>query len=115
MLTFILVLPVLIISVTSEKSIAAEQYPPVIHQGSLDLTYFGLIERDPPLAPMQKVRANNKFFYVLPDVVAPSIQSIFLLENTTINFGEDVLDIGAGSGIQAIFAAQKANFVQLVS
>jgi len=79
--------------------------------GNIDLVYFGEQPRDPPLAPLQKVRVNNKFFYVYPGVVIPSIQSMFLLENTTIRAGEDVLDIGSGSGIQAIFAAQQARSV----
>ncbi|HFD32433.1 MAG TPA: methyltransferase domain-containing protein [Gammaproteobacteria bacterium] len=81
------------------------------HPGPTDMVYFGEVPREPPLSPMQKVRVNNKFFYVYPDVVVPSIQSVFLLENTTIKKGEEVLDIGTGCGIQAIFAAQYAKRV----
>ncbi len=36
---------------------------------------------------------------------------MFLLENTVINDGDLVLDIGTGAGIQAIFAAEKASKV----
>jgi len=79
------------------------------HPGLTELVYFGEQVREPPLAPLQKVRVNNKFFYVYPGVVIPSIQSVFLLENTTIRSGETVLDIGSGSGVQAIFAADQAS------
>lgn len=81
------------------------------HPGKLDLIYQGYQMREPPLAPLRKVKAHYKYFYVLPYVVTPSIQSIFLLEHTTIREGEEVLDIGSGSGIQAIFAAEKAERV----
>jgi len=81
------------------------------HPGSRDLVYYGKQHRDPPLSPMEKVRVGKKIFYVFPEVVVPSIQSMFLLENTTIRPGEEVLDIGSGSGIQAIFAAENAKRV----
>lgn len=57
------------------------------------------------------VFANEKTFHVYGKAVRPSIQSMFLLENSVINEGEAVLDIGTGSGIQAIFAASKASWV----
>lgn len=83
----------------------------VDHPGKLDLIYYGFIDQRPPLAPLRKVKADYKYFYVLPGVVTPSIQSMFLLEHTTIRPNELVLDIGSGSGIQAIFAAEKAAYV----
>jgi len=94
----------------------AERFYPEIeqviqHPGTLELIYQGYQHRDPPLASMKKVKANQKYFYVLPYVVAPSIQSIFLLEHTIIQPGEEVLDIGSGSGIQAVFAAANAKKV----
>ncbi|MDH5230374.1 MAG: methyltransferase [Gammaproteobacteria bacterium] len=79
----------------------------IIHPGSLELVYGDLINRPPPLSsPIRKVRANGEIFYVFPDVVSPSIQSVFLLEHTKIAAGESVLDIGSGCGIQAVFAAK---------
>lgn len=94
---------------------AADLYPEqeqvIIHPGKLDLIYMGYEMREPPLAPMRKVKAHYKYFYVLPYVVTPSIQSVYLLEHTTIQKDEEVLDIGSGSGIQAIFAAEKAKRV----
>jgi len=81
------------------------------HSGNLKLIYHGLIDQPPPLAPIQKVEAHTKFFYVTPGVVSPSIQSVFLLEHTKIQKDEVVLDIGSGSGIQSIFAADVAKKV----
>jgi len=78
------------------------------HSGNLKLAYHGLIDQTPPLAPLQKVEAHNKFFYVTPGVVSPSIQSVFLLEHTIIEKNDVVLDIGSGSGIQSIFASDHA-------
>ncbi len=45
------------------------------------------------------------------DVVLPSAQSVYLLTHWEIKPGETVLDIGTGSGIQAIFAAEIADHV----
>jgi len=81
------------------------------HSGNLKLVYHGLMDQPPPLAPIQKVEAHTKIFYITPGVVSPSIQSVFLLEHTKIQKGEEVLDIGSGSGIQSIFAADKAERV----
>lgn len=83
----------------------------VKHPGSLQLVYHGLQPAKPPLPPLRKVSVGDKIFYVYPRVQKPSIQSMFLLENTIIKPGEEVLDIGSGSGVQAIFAAEKAKHV----
>lgn len=85
---------------------------PINHPGSLELIYQDEIERQPPLSsPIRKVRAHTRDFYVFPGVVMPSIQSIYLLEHSEVHAGDTVLDIGTGSGIQAIFAAEKASKV----
>lgn len=78
------------------------------HPGNLELVYYGYLIDNPST---YKVRAAGKDFFITKSTVVPSIQSMFLLENTTINDGDDVLDIGTGAGIQAIFAAQKARHV----
>jgi len=84
----------------------------ILHPGSYDLIYGEFIDRPPPLiSPLRRVQVQNKVFYGFPGVVIPTIQSLFLLEHTQIAPGEDVLDVGTGSGVQAIFAADKARQV----
>jgi len=78
------------------------------HPGKYELIYYGYLQSKPDT---YQVTANGKDFFLTKDTVVPSVQSIFLLENTKINHGDDVLDIGTGAGIQAIFAAEKANKV----
>ena len=78
------------------------------HPGSLELIYYGYQINNPS---QYKVIANGKEFFITKTTVVPSIQSMFLLENTVINEGDEVLDIGTGAGIQAIFAAEKASKV----
>ena len=53
----------------------------------------------------------GKVFYSFPDVTGLTFFSQYLLDHTTIRDGESVLDLGTGSGIQAIFAAEKASHV----
>lgn len=70
-----------------------------------ELIYFGITQQNPP---MQKVKAHDKYFWVYDGVVPPTIHSVLFLEHIRINRGEDVLDMGTGSGIQSVFAADKA-------
>jgi len=86
----------------------AEQGTVIEHPGSKDLVYLGIQPREKPLSPLRKVRIGDKFLFIYPQVIIPSIQSMYLLENSVINEGDVVLDIGTGSGVQAIFAAEKA-------
>lgn len=81
---------------------------PVPNPGSLELTDFGR-QSTPPYGYL--VKAHTKFFLVLDGVTPPTVHSVTLLEHTEIRAGEEVLDIGTGSGIQAIFAADKARRV----
>lgn len=83
----------------------AHQLP---YYGPIRATYWGELKADPNF---YLVTVEDKLFYVYGQAVRPSIQSAFLLENTVIAPGEDVLDLGTGSGIQAIFAARTAGRV----
>ncbi len=47
-------------------------------------------------------------FLVLPNVFPPYDDSICLLENMKIQAGEEVLDVGSGSGVLSVFAAKRA-------
>lgn len=80
----------------------------VNHPGSLELIEIGW-QNTAPQGLL--VKAHTKYFVVFDGVVVPSVQSIFLLEHTQIDPGEEVLDLGTGCGIQAIFAADKAKRV----
>jgi len=86
-------------------------YLPIVHPGKFDLIYMEFVDQPIPLLPMRKVKAHYKYFYVFPSVTVPSVQSIYFLEHINVNPGETVLDLGTGSGIQAIFAAEKASRV----
>jgi release factor glutamine methyltransferase len=83
--------------------LGAEPYP-----GDTELYYYPP-ETHP--APRQKVRVADKHFWVLADVVPPTIHAAQMLDTIAINSGETVLDIGTGSGVLAIFAADHAKQV----
>lgn len=57
------------------------------------------------------IKAHEKIFLSYLDTKGPSFFSTYLLEHTEIRDGESVLDMGTGSGIQAIYAAEKASHV----
>ena len=83
----------------------ASQIP---YNGSIRMTWWGKLQADPNY---YVVSVEDTLLYIYGAAVRPSIQSVFLLENTVIAPGEEVLDIGTGSGIQAIFAARTARRV----
>jgi len=68
-----------------------------------DLTYLGRAI-DHPQNTLYRVRGLP--FTVFPGVFQPSPDSMALLRHTQIRADETVLDIGTGTGIQAIFAAR---------
>jgi tRNA A58 N-methylase Trm61 len=88
-----------------ELSGEAYQLP---YGGPIRSTYWGALRSDPNWFV---VEMQSKLFYVYGQAVKPSVQSAYLLENSTINPGEDVWDLGTGSGIQAVFAAGNARRV----
>lgn len=82
---------------------AAERGVP--NPGSLELVDMGWQTTSPQGL---LVKAHTKYFIVFEGVVPPTVHSMILLEHTKINKGDAVLDLGTGSGVQAIFAAENA-------
>ena len=81
------------------------------HSGKYRLVWYYDTEKDFTAKQPNKVLAHNKKFLIRPDVRPPGINGIYLLEYSKVNEGEEVLDIGTGSGIHAIFSAEKAKRV----
>lgn len=100
LITGLLSLTLLVAGCTKE----AAYKRPIKHPGKLELTYYGYMVDDPS---RHRAIANGKEFFTTKETVAPSIQSMFLLEHTEVKAGETILDLGTGSGIQAVFAAEK--------
>lgn len=78
------------------------------HPGKYKLVHHA-VATDLPGYKMAVV--DGREFAVTGDVVIPSVQSVYFLSHFKINRGETVLDIGTGSGIQAIFASDRASHV----
>lgn len=82
----------------------------VIHPGNYELIQLGKLDKSDPLS-YRAYKAHGKIFHSHPSVIMPTFFSVYLLEHTEIHEGESVLDVGTGTGIQAIFAAEKASKV----
>lgn len=76
--------------------------------GKIELVDLGW-QNSPPAGFL--IKAHDKYFLAFEGVIPPTVHSVILLEHTEIKPGESVLDIGTGSGIQAIFAADNASRV----
>ena len=81
----------------------------ITHPGNYDLIQMGHKRIGEDMFRVTK--AHDKIFYVHPNVFGPTYFSVYLLEHTEIHRGESVLDVGAGSGIQAVYAAEKASHI----
>ena len=82
------------------------------HPGKYELIDLGKVDTDPASRnPYYSYKVHDKIIHAAPYVVNPSYFSLHLLENTEVHKGESVLDIGAGTGVQAVFAAEKASHV----
>ncbi len=57
------------------------------------------------------MRVRDVRLVVFDDVPGPSPDSMHLLSHSRINPGDTVLDLGTGTGVQAIFAAGKASHI----
>jgi len=80
----------------------------VPHPGKHQLAYFSQVEAFPACS---MATVDGREFLAMEGVVLPSAQSLYLLAHCEIQENETVLDIGTGSGVQAIFAADKASSV----
>jgi len=79
--------------------------------GEYKLIWYYNTKKDFNAQHPNRVLAHNKEFLIRPDVRPPMVNGIYLLEHSKVNEGEEVLDIGTGTGIHAIFAAEKAKRV----
>lgn len=78
------------------------------HSGEYRLVWYYNTKEDYNKNQPNKVRVHNKEFLVRPDVRPITINGLYLLEHSKVNEGEEVLDLGTGSGVHAVFAAEKA-------
>lgn len=86
-----------------------QQAVKVDHPGKHALTRLGTKQMGDEI--FRVTQAHDKVFYSYPNILGPTFFSVYLLEHTHINDGESVLDMGTGSGIQAIYAAENASHV----
>lgn len=84
----------------------------VEHPGNYDVIELGYEFVDG--SKSRVIKTHDKIFYGFLDVTGPTYFSAYLLEHTKVNTGESVLDMGTGTGIQSIFAAEKASHVLAV-
>lgn len=77
------------------------------YPGKLELVWYYEATANYP----NRVRVEGKDFLIEPGIKPPSVNSVFLLEHSEVREGEDVLDMGTGSGLHAVFAAEKARRV----
>lgn len=84
-------------------------YRTVMTPGKFELVYYTPASE---FSDYKKTTVDGREIMVpIAGVVAPSPQSVYLLSHWEINEGESVLDLGTGSGVQAIFAADYASQV----
>lgn len=81
------------------------------HPGHYKLVWYYTTKKDWQMRHPNKVLVHNKEFLVDRNVRPPMINGVYLLKYSTVNEGEEILDIGTGTGLHAIFAAEKAKRV----
>jgi len=78
------------------------------HTDKYKMIWYYDTEQDFKINHPNRVLVVDKEFVMRPDVRPPTINGVYLLEYSRVNKGEEVLDLGTGSGIHAVFAAEKA-------
>lgn len=81
------------------------------HAGKHRLVWFYDSKEAQRINRPDRVLVGDKEFVVQDGVRPPTINGVYLLEYAKVNFGDEVLDIGTGSGVHAVFAAGKAKRV----
>lgn len=107
-LTVFILASVLMLAACSTMDPKQHTRLPIYHPSKYELIYHSS-----PEAPTRYTMAtvDGREIHVTDNVVIPSAQSLYLLSHAEIKEGESVLDIGTGSGVQAIFAADKASHI----
>ncbi len=106
--TGVLLFTALVIVSCTHTTHIGQPFMTVSHPGKYQLVYH-TPSQDFPLHAMATV--DGREFLAIDDVVLPTVQSLYLLTHWKIFDGETVLDLGTGSGVQAVFAADKASVV----
>lgn len=105
----------LLTAITSVPALALDNqnysnYKVIKHPGKIPLVYYYADNNNDVVNPSLVVVAGRRFFIDF-GVRPPTVNSVFLLEHSEVLAGEDVLDMGTGSGFHAIFAAATARRV----
>lgn len=106
--TSIILISTLLLAACATQSPKQHSQVTVHHPGKYELIHY---EKATDLEGYRMATVNGREFAVTGDVVIPSAQSVYLITHFEIKPGETVLDIGTGSGVQAVFAADNASHV----
>lgn len=77
----------------------------VQHPGQISVEFLGQVQQSPP---RYQAKVDGKLFTLFDSVKGPDIHTAQLLEWVEIKPGDEVLDIGTGSGVIAIMVAPLA-------